>query len=32
VRVSTWVDAAEAKKEILDGVARYDATNPKPPF
>ena len=32
VRVSTWVGADEAKKEILDGVARYNATNPKPPF
>ena len=32
VRVSTWVGAEEAKKEILDGVARYNAANPKPPF
>ena len=32
VRVSTWVGADEAKREILDGVARYNATNPKPPF
>jgi inorganic pyrophosphatase len=25
VRISTWVGAEEAKKEITDGVARYDA-------
>ena len=25
VRVSTWVGADEAKREILDGVARYEA-------
>jgi len=30
VRISTWVGAEEAKKEILDGVARYDAANSKP--
>ena len=27
VRVSTWVGAEEAKKEITDGVARYAATS-----
>jgi len=27
VRVSTWVGAEEAKREILEGVARYDAAN-----
>ena len=32
VRVSTWVGADEAKTEILEGVARYNASNPKPPF
>jgi len=26
VRVSTWVGADEAKREIVDGVARYNAT------
>ena len=30
VRVSTWVGAEEAKKEILEGVARYDAANSGP--
>jgi inorganic pyrophosphatase len=30
VRISTWVGADEAKREILGGVARYDAANPKP--
>ena len=30
VRVSTWVDADEAKREILASVARYEAANPKP--
>ena len=25
VRISTWVGAEEAKREILDGIARYDA-------
>ena len=25
VRISTWVGAEEAKKEIIDGIARYDA-------
>ena len=32
VRISTWVGADEAKREILEGVARYDAANPKPRF
>ena len=27
VRVSTWVGAEEAKREILDGVARYEAAH-----
>jgi inorganic pyrophosphatase len=26
VRVSTWVGPDEAKREILDGVARYNAS------
>jgi inorganic pyrophosphatase len=30
VRISTWVGADEAKREILDAVARYDAASPKP--
>ena len=30
VRVSSWVGAEEAKREILDGIARYDAANPRP--
>ena len=25
VRVSSWVEAAEAKKEVIDGIARYEA-------
>ena len=32
VRVSTWVDADEAKTEIMASVARYRAAVPKPPF
>ena len=32
VRVSTWVGAEEAKKEITDGVVRYEAANPKAAF
>jgi inorganic pyrophosphatase len=32
VRVSTWVGADEAKKEILDGVARFQAAAPKPRY
>ena len=32
VRVSTWVDADEAKREILASVARYEAANPEPRF
>ncbi len=27
-----WVGAEEAKREIMDGVARYQASNPKPNF
>ena len=27
VRVSSWVGAEEAKQEILEGIARYDAAN-----
>ena len=30
VRVSTWVGADVAKEEIVAGVARYEAANPKP--
>ncbi len=30
VRISTWVGAEEAKQEILEGVARYDAANSRP--
>ena len=30
VRISTWVDAEEAKREIMDGIARYEATLGKP--
>jgi len=26
VRVGIWVDAVEAKQEIIDGVARYKAS------
>jgi inorganic pyrophosphatase len=29
VRVGSWVDAAEAKQEIVDGVARYSAEKAK---
>ena len=32
VRVSSWVDAEEAKSEIEDGIARYKASDPKPKF
>ncbi len=32
VRVSAWVGAEEAKREILEGIARYDAASPKPNF
>jgi inorganic pyrophosphatase len=28
VRVSSWVDAEEAKNEIVESVARYEAENP----
>jgi len=30
VRISTWVGAEEAKREIQDGVARYEASGPRP--
>jgi inorganic pyrophosphatase len=30
VRVSTWVDAEEAKREILEGIARYEAASRAP--
>ena len=30
VRVATWVGAEEAKREIIDGIARYQASSPKP--
>ena len=29
VRISSWVEAAEAKREILDGIARYEAAMAK---
>ena len=29
VRISSWTDAEEAKREILDSVARYNAATPK---
>jgi len=32
VKVSGWVGAEEAKKEILDGVARYKKARKKPKF
>src|SRR5436305_3668455 len=32
VRVSRWVDAGEAKSEILASVTRYQTPAPKPPF
>jgi inorganic pyrophosphatase len=32
VRVSSWVDAGEAKSEILASVARFQAARPKPAF
>jgi inorganic pyrophosphatase len=32
VRVSSWVDAEEAKGEIMASVSRYYAASPKPPF
>jgi inorganic pyrophosphatase len=32
VKVTGWVGAEEAKKEILDGVARYHAAQQKPAF
>ena len=30
VRISSWTGPEEAKKEILDSVARHRAANPKP--
>jgi len=32
VRVGSWVEAAEAKQEIIEGIARYNAAQPKPSF
>src|SRR5499427_9738676 len=32
VRVSTWVDAHEAKGEIMASIARYQVATPKPRF
>jgi inorganic pyrophosphatase len=32
VKISGWVGAEEAKEEILQGVARFEGANPKPPF
>jgi inorganic pyrophosphatase len=32
VRVSTWVEAEEAKAEILASVGRHQAATPKPKF
>lgn len=32
VKVQGWVGAEEAKKEILDGIARYEAAATKPMF
>jgi hypothetical protein len=29
VRISSWVEAAEAKREILDGIARCEAATAK---
>ena len=29
VRVSSWVDAEEAKREIMEGVARYREASPR---
>src|SRR5207244_6594398 len=31
VRVSSWVDAEEAKSEIMESVTRYEAENPASP-
>lgn len=32
VKIEGWVDIEEAHKEIMDGVARYDAAEVKPAF
>jgi inorganic pyrophosphatase len=32
VRVSSWVDAGDAKSEILPSAARYQTATPKPRF
>jgi inorganic pyrophosphatase len=32
VRVSSWVEAEEAKSEIMASVARFEAAAPTPPF
>jgi inorganic pyrophosphatase len=32
VRMGDWVDAEEAKREILESIERYDRANPKPNF
>jgi inorganic pyrophosphatase len=32
VRISTWVGPEEAKREIIDSVARYDTASPRPKF
>ena len=32
VKIEGWVDIDEAHKEIMDGVARYDAAEVKPAF
>ena len=32
VKIEGWVGAAEAKAEIREGVARYEATKDKPMF
>jgi inorganic pyrophosphatase len=32
VRVGSWVDAGEAKQEIVESIQRYAKSNPKPNF
>ena len=32
VRMGDWVDAEEAKREILESIERYERANPKPNF
>ena len=32
VRMGAWVDAEEAKREIVEAVARYNTASPKPNF